>query len=99
MKHLILITCALLLITFANAQAPIENDNYQLASRGAPKKLDNMVFSTNVDAHWLKTSDRFWYTYETPNGKNWYIVDPSKAEKRLMFNNEKLAAKLTAIVK
>jgi dipeptidyl-peptidase 4 len=73
--------------------------NYQLASRFSPKKLEKLVFSTSVDPHWLKQSDRFWYTYETPNGKNWYIVDPVKGEKRLMFDNEKLAAQLTAIVK
>jgi len=73
--------------------------NYQLASRFSPKKLEKMVFSTAVDPHWLKKSDRFWYVYETPQGKNWYIVDPAKAQKRVMFDNAKLAAKLTNIVK
>ncbi len=73
--------------------------NYQLASRFSPKKLDKMVFSTSVDPHWLKQSDRFWYSYETSNGKNWYIVDPAKGDKRLLFDNAKLAAQLTTIVK
>jgi dipeptidyl aminopeptidase/acylaminoacyl peptidase len=58
-----------------------------------------MVFSTAVDPHWLKSSARFWYSYETPNGKNWYIVDPAKAEKRLLFDNAKMAAQLTLIIK
>lgn len=58
-----------------------------------------MVFSTAVDAHWLKKSDRFWYQYETSNGKVWYIVNPATAEKRVMFDNAKLAAALTRIVK
>jgi dipeptidyl-peptidase 4 len=99
MKHSFLIFWALLLVTFAHSQDNQERANYQMAARFAPKKLDKMVFSTNVDAHWLKNSDRFWYTYETPNGKNWYIVDPTRAQKRLMFDNEKLAAQLSAIVK
>jgi dipeptidyl-peptidase 4 len=73
--------------------------NYQLASRFSPKKLDKMVFSTSVDPHWLKKSDRFWYVFETPQGKNWYIVDPVKAQKRVMFDKAKLAAELTKIVK
>ena len=73
--------------------------NYQLASRYSPKKVEKMVFSTSVDPHWLKKSDRFWYTYETPNGKNWYIVDPARGEKRLLFDNAKMAADLTRIVK
>ncbi|MBD0295379.1 MAG: hypothetical protein ICV84_09320, partial [Flavisolibacter sp.] len=53
-------------------QTPATKANYQLASRFSPKKLEKMIFSTTVDPHWLKKSDRFWYTYETPNGKNWY---------------------------
>ncbi len=73
--------------------------NYQLASRFSPKKLDKMVFSTSVDPHWLKKSDRFWYVFETPQGKNWYIADPSKGTKRVMFDNAKLAAEITKIVK
>ena len=80
-------------------QAPVVKANYQLASRYSPKKMDKLLFSTSVDAHWLKKSSRFWYTYETPSGKNWYIVDPVKMEKRLMFDNAKLAAELTKIVK
>lgn len=84
-----------------NAQTPttVTKANYQLAARFSPKKLDKMVFSLNVDPHWLKQSDRFWYTYETSNGKKWYIVDPVKGEKQLMFDNAKLASKLTQIVK
>ena len=73
--------------------------NYQLASRFSPKRLEKMVFSTSVDPHWLKLSDRFWYEYETPNGKNWYIVDPVKGEKKVMFDNAKLAAEITKIVR
>ena len=99
MRKLTLLLGVLLLIASAQAQTPVTKANYQLASRFSPKKLEKMVFSTSVDPHWLKKSNRFWYTYETPNGKNWYIVDPAKAEKRQMFDKEKLAAQLTAIVK
>jgi len=98
-KSVFFLACVVLFIAGKAQQVPIAKANYQLASRFSPKKLDKLVFSTSVDPHWLKKSDRFWYTYETPNGKNWYIVDPVKREKRLMFNNEKLAAQLTALVK
>ncbi|MFZ9741971.1 MAG: DPP IV N-terminal domain-containing protein [Chitinophagaceae bacterium] len=73
--------------------------NYQLASRFSPKKLDKMIFSLSVDPHWLKQSNRFWYTYETSEGKNWYIVDPMKMEKKPMFNRDKMAAELTKIIR
>ena len=81
-----------------NAQESVTRANYQQAARYAPKKLDRMVYSTSVDPHWLKHSDRFWYSYETSNGRKWYIVDPSKTEKKLLFDNDRMAAKLTSIV-
>lgn len=72
--------------------------NYQLASRFSPAKLKKMVFSTSVDPHWLK-SNRFWYEFETPNGKHWYMVDPASRTKKVIFNNEKMAADITRIVR
>lgn len=79
-----------------NAQ---QKANYQLASRFSPKKIEKMVFSLSVDPHWLKKSNKFWYVYETSEGKKWYIVDPTKGEKKLLFDNEKLAMGITKIVK
>jgi len=98
MRKLILSLTMIVLILQSQAQTPTKA-NYKLASRFSPKKLDKMVFSTSVDPHWLKKTSRFWYTYETTNGKNWYIVDPVKAEKRLLFKNDKLAAQLSNVVK
>jgi len=73
--------------------------NYELAARFSPKKLEKMIFSTAVDPHWMKTGNKFWYTYETTSGKKWYIVDPVKLTKTPMFDNDKLAAAITRIVK
>ena len=81
-------------ICFAQPKA-----NYQLAARFSPKKLDKMIFSLLVDPHWLKLSNRFWYTFETSEGKQWILVDPIKAEKKPMFNRDKIAAELTRIIK
>lgn len=82
----------------SSGPAPVTRANYAAAARFSPKRLEKMIFSTNVDVHWLKKSDRFWYTYETTQGKNWYIVDPAKGEKKLLFDNDKLAAAITRIV-
>ncbi len=73
--------------------------NYELAARFSPKKLEKMIFSTSVDPHWMKNGSKFWYTYETTEGKKWYIVDAVKLTKTPMFDNDKLAAALTRIVK
>jgi dipeptidyl-peptidase 4 len=58
-----------------------------------------MLFSTAVDPHWMKTGSKFWYVYETTAGKKWYVVDPVKMTKVPMFDNDKLAAAITSIVK
>ncbi|MEQ1624066.1 MAG: hypothetical protein ABL870_05200, partial [Sediminibacterium sp.] len=78
-------------------QTPIAKANYAAAARFSPKKLEKLVFSLNVDPHWLKKSDRFWYMYETSEGKKWFIVDAVKGEKKLLFDQAALAAKLTKL--
>ncbi len=99
MKKLTLLTGLFMFCMQVMAQSPTTKANYSLAARFSPKKLEKLVFSTSVDPHWLKQSDRFWYTYETTNGKNWYIVDPARGTKRLLFDNDRLASQLTTIVK
>ncbi|MFC4231312.1 DPP IV N-terminal domain-containing protein [Parasediminibacterium paludis] len=93
---------ALLLLVCLSATAQqtlVTKANYQLATKFSPNKLNKMVFSTAVDPHWLKKSDRFWYMYETTEGKKWYIVDPAKGEKKQLFDNAILAAQISRIVK
>lgn len=96
----IFLVILLLAVTAVSAQNNlVTKANYQQAARFAPRKLDKLIFSASVDPHWLKKSDRFWYEYETTDGRKWYIVDPVKGEKKLLFDNADLAAKITRIVK
>ena len=99
MKKLILLTISIGFLVNSFSQSNSTKANYNLAAKFSTKRLEKMVFSLNVDPHWLKLSDRFWYEFETPKGNNWFIVDLVKAEKKLMFDNAKLAAELTKIVK
>jgi dipeptidyl-peptidase-4 len=100
MRSIQLILLFLLVSVLSFAQnAPVTKANYQAAARFSPSKIGKLVFSTSVDPHWLKKTDRFWYMYETTEGKKWYIVDPVKGEKKLLFDNADLAAKITRIVK
>ncbi len=76
-----------------------EKANYQAAARFSPTKLRKIIYSTAVDPHWLKQTNRFWYQYETPNGKQWYIVEPATRSKKVLFDNNKLASEITMIVR
>jgi dipeptidyl aminopeptidase/acylaminoacyl peptidase len=99
MPRILVIGLLFLAVNLYAQQTPVTTANYQAAARFSPKKLEKMVFSTAVDPHWLKKTNRFWYVYETTEGKKWYIVDPVKGEKKVMFDNDKLAAGITRIVK
>ncbi len=99
MKRLFVIGLLLLIAQGSIAQEKIYRGNYELAARYSPDQLKKMVFSTSVNPHWLKNSDRFWYEYETSDGKNWYLVDPVRKTKTKLFDPAKLAMELTKITK
>ncbi len=73
--------------------------NYDLASRWTSAKVGKYIFSTSVAPRWLEFSDRFWYEYETPSGKKWWMVDPVKKAKTPLWDNAKMAAQLTRILR
>ena len=99
MKKIAFLLSCLLLGFSSFAQQPISKGNYELAARFSPDKLKKMIFSTSVDPHWMKKSDRFWYEYETSQGKKWVLVDPIRRTKTPLFDTDKLAAELTRAVK
>ena len=91
-------------VTFAGQENQQENQavltaNYQLASRFAPYKLNRLIYSTTTNPHWIKGSDRFWYEWETSEGKSFYLVDPAQGTKTLIFDNDRIAAELTRLTK
>ncbi len=71
--------------------------NYELAARFSPDNVKKMVFSTSVDPHWLKHSDRFWYSYATSEGQRWYLVDPAKGSKIDLFDNTMIASEMSRL--
>jgi dipeptidyl aminopeptidase/acylaminoacyl peptidase len=79
------------------ATAPVKHGkaNYELAARWTPAKVGKMVFDTAVTPHWMDSGDRFWYTWENNNGRKYYIVDPVKKSRTLVFDPAKLASALT----
>ena len=96
--------CALVAVAFApriEAQraAPSVAPNYELASAWTTQKVSKLVFDTSVTPRWLETSDRFWYSYQTRDGRRFYLVDPLKRTKGPLFDHAKVAAALTTITR
>jgi dipeptidyl-peptidase 4 len=107
-KGLVLLFALALLIPLIPARqkpgAPADNSavtraNYDLAARWTSQKVNRLVFSgRGVTPHWLE-GDRLWYEYQTSQGRNFYMVDPAKKSKTLLFDNAKMAAMLTTITR
>ena len=103
MKKLHLFIVLQLLVAHSLWAMP-EGDNtpanrYELAERFTAPKLKTMLFSTSVDPHWFHSGEKFWYSYKTSQGTNWYVVDPVKRSRTPLFDQAKLAAQLTEIIK
>jgi dipeptidyl-peptidase 4 len=86
-------------------KAPAPNEgtklapNYDLAAAWAPQKVSKLVFDTSVTPRWLETSDRFWYAYNTRDGRRFMLVDPLKKTKAPLFDHAKMAAALTSLTR
>ncbi|MGB6483068.1 MAG: DPP IV N-terminal domain-containing protein [Candidatus Acidiferrales bacterium] len=78
------------------AAAPVE-PNYTLAARFVPSQVSKLVFDTDVTPHWFELSDRFWYSYEAPEGVHYWVVDPLRRSRTPLFDNAKLAAQLSTL--
>jgi dipeptidyl-peptidase-4 len=78
----------------ADVPAAKPKANYELASRWTPSKVGKLVFDLTVTPHWLE-GDRFWYAFENSGGRKFYVVDPLKKTKSLVYDPIKLAAALT----
>jgi len=73
--------------------------NYDLAAQWTTQKVNRLVFDTSVTPRWLETGDRFWYAYQTREGRKFFLVDPAKKAKAPLFDHAKMAAALTMITR
>ncbi len=73
--------------------------NYELAARWMASKVGKLVFDVSVSPRWAEKSDRFWYAFETAQGRKFMLVDPLKRTKAPLWDNVKMAAMLTSITR
>jgi dipeptidyl-peptidase-4 len=71
--------------------------NYALEARFLPESVNKLVFDLSVTPHWFTLSDKFWYSYRTGEGTKYYIIDPVKKIKTLLWDNAKVAAALSLL--
>ena len=76
---------------------PVTTPNYALEARFLPASVNQLVFDLSVTPHWFSLSDKFWYSYRTTDGTKYYVVDPVKKSKTLLWDNAKVAATLSTL--
>ena len=96
LKKLTLFLCLILLLTPKGGFA--QQADFESAERFTTQMMQKMVGSTEVDANWIEDSDRFWYSYENMEGKNWYYVDAARQLKSPLFDRQNMAAELTELL-
>lgn len=96
-KNFVLACAALLLCAPGFAQT--QKANYALAERFSAKRVNQMVFSTQITPNWFRDSDKFWYSWRTPQGTRYYIVDPAKGTRNEVFDMDRLAMQVTEFVR
>ena len=92
MRILILLFTAFI----SNAQ---HKANFKAAEKFSQANLSKMLKSTSVSPKWFEESDKFWYSYTTTSGKNFYVVDPAKRTRTKLFDNLEFSAKLSDLTR
>lgn len=101
MKHkfLLCISVYISLFNIALAQNQGILKEYTQARRFAPANAEQLLFSYTIRPNYFNNSATFWYEYKTSEGAKWYIVDPERKSKSLLFDLDDLASQITEIVK
>jgi dipeptidyl aminopeptidase/acylaminoacyl peptidase len=101
-----LLTAALLFLAVATAgpapsagaePIPVREPNRELAARWTPDRIHQLLYSVRVQPRWLPDGDRFWYSYETREGRRYWLVDPERRRREPLFDHERLAAALNRL--
>ncbi len=69
--------------------------DYKAAEKYDVPNLAKSVGTIEILPFFIKKSDTFWFTFEEKkSGRNYFLVDPTKKEKRLLYDKKLLAEKL-----
>ncbi len=97
MNKFILAAIPFAFVLTANAQqhTVLTAKDYERAERLMGYNTEPLVDRSSVRPNWLP-DDRFWYRVLTPQGSEFILVDPAKGTRNAAFDQQKLAAALSA---
>jgi dipeptidyl aminopeptidase/acylaminoacyl peptidase len=79
----------------AQQTAPLTAKDYDHAASFLSSNVQKYIDHGSVRPHWI-SGDRFWYRDLNANGSEFILVDPAKGKRAAAFDQQKLAASLSA---
>jgi len=83
------------LLGIGNVQA--QKADLRIADKYSNENLGKYIQNTQIYPNWIGNSGLFHYAVTTNEGTNYYLVDPGKKKKTLLFDSREMASKLTAL--
>ena len=72
----------------------LSSSDYARAEKFMPYNTNPLVFRGDVRPNWI-SGDRLWYRTTTPEGADFFVVDPAKGTRAPAFDQARLAAALS----
>src|SRR5664279_5650373 len=92
----LLFLCANIINSYAQQKNTLTAKNYELAESRLQYNTEPLVDNNfNGRPVWV-AGDKFWYRILTARGAEFILVDPAKASRAPAFNQQKLAAAISA---
>lgn len=93
MKKLMLIALAIWPYILLSAQGKVED--YKRAYSIRELYSGNKVYYSDVNPSWIGESDSFWYIRNSPEGREYLLVDAGEKSSKPLFDHQTLAEKLS----
>lgn len=91
MKKLLSLMLLACLSSTLMAQGTVDDYKRAFAQRA---KYSGKVYYDNVQPTWIGNTHSFWYIQNTPDGRNYLLVNSDKQKRSELFNHDKLAKAL-----
>lgn len=98
------ITTGLLLFLATQGRGQVPFDSVTRADYAAAQEAEKFAMagklsgnSLSVYPHEINGTDNFWFEFTTSEGCSYYLVEPAKRRKELLFDNRELAMELASM--
>lgn len=86
----------LLLVAFTIGHAQIDTNHYKKVEEFIASNISKKYYRSWVNPHWNENQNLVWYSVKTKQGTEYFQVNLKNGKKKPLFNQEKLAALLSA---